>query len=165
MNNRIPTLSIAIVLLTAVPFFANVQLQFVEGASKDRFVITSTGGYELNVAQLKGHLPALNDDFFFDVRDQSDFIDVFHPVEMKEIAEHLATQPRIFGGDQVTFANTTGLDKISTSTRDIDDPNGAHQFSAASDQINKTGVSVSLNGKTFFAATDAQTKVTLSSGV
>jgi len=109
-----------ILSLLATPSFADMTLTFVEGAPKDRFVVTNLG-CALSDATLVIDLSTSPAGLIFDVTAQGAGVEVFQPVEL--IAGSAAD------GDQqlsITLGNVaTGAEYIITADLDDLQSNGA----------------------------------------
>jgi len=133
-----------ILSLLATPSFADMTLTFVEGAPKDRFVVTNLG-CALSDATLVIDLSTSPAGLIFDVTAQGAGVEVFQPVEL--IAGS-ATLSNIADGDQqlsITLGNVaTGAEYIITADLDDLQSNGAlGQIRVAGSEI--AGASVALS--------------------
>jgi hypothetical protein len=113
---------IAALGLTA-PAMAEIQVKFLEGAPKDRFVITNTGTCDLGASTVKIDLAGSPYGLIFDVTGNGAGVEVFQPLEFTNGADLLVNQPRVRDGDNSIVLQLKALQaKASVSfTIDVDD--------------------------------------------
>jgi len=140
---------------------ADVRVQFIEGAPKDRFVITNVGECDWGARQLKIDFSDSNGGLIFDVTGSGAGVEVFQPFEVTAGAGRLLEEPKISDGDQVVSLDMSGLGLGETIefTTDVDDTNGTREITVANGEINGTAVSVFIDGKTYSAKMDAGAEV------
>lgn len=139
----------ACALFIASPSFADVRVQFVEGAPKDAFIITNQGSCDIGPAELIIDFAATNAGLIFDVSAAGAGVEVFQPFEVTEGATLLTSQPTITDGDQTaTFSIATlGPDQKIAFTIDVDDTNGTREITVSDDEINGALISINAGGK------------------
>ncbi|MGO4909337.1 aggregation factor core [Pseudorhodobacter sp. W20_MBD10_FR17] len=150
--------------LCAAPSFADVRVQFLEGAPKDRFIITNEGTCDIGPAKLIIDFAASNAGLIFDVTGAGAGVEVFQPFEVTEGADLLASLPVISDGDQTATLSMNGFgtgQKIAF-TIDVDDTKGTRAITVSNDEINDATVSLTAQGKTAVATMGAKAEVVLS---
>ena len=163
MNKIVFALSALSTISISSTVLADLQVQFIEGAPKDRFSITNTGDCALAAGQFEINFANSNAGLIFDVTGSDAGVEVFQPFEMTVGAGNLATQPSISDGDQRAILEMSGLGVNETIafTIDVDDTSGAREITVAGDEITGTTVSLYTDGTTYSAVMDAQAKVSL----
>jgi hypothetical protein len=151
------------VLLLPSPSYADLQVQFIEGAPKDRFVIMNDGSCDLGPAKLTIDFAVSNAGLVFDVTDTGAGVEVFQPFEVTDGAQYLAEVPVISDGDQRATLSMTGLgpnEKIAF-TIDVDDTNGTREITVTDSEISGTAVSLLMDSTTYSAVMDIDAQVTI----
>ncbi len=163
MNTSTFVLSVSLALAATAPALADLQVKFIEGAPKDRFVITNVGDCDLGAGQLEIDFSNSDGGLIFDVTGSGAGVEVFQPFEVTAGAELLIAQPTITDGDQLALLDMSGLgvDETITFTIDVDDTIGAREITVAGNEISGTTMTLSLGDKTYSAVMDAQALVTL----
>ena len=129
----------------ALPATADVSVKFIEGAPKDRFVITNetcaTGPVKLTV-DLQPSAGAL----IFDVTGAGAGVEVFQPFELVSGGSLVTRAPEVVDGDQVLSLNLAGLgpEAVVSFTIDLDDTINAREITVAGSEL--TGAKVVLEG-------------------
>jgi hypothetical protein len=162
------TLPIAIcAALCAAPSFADVRVQFFEGAPKDRFIITNEGACNIGPGTLVIDFAASKAGLIFDVTGVGAGVDVFQPFEVTEGADLLTSLPVISDGDQIATLsmNVFGASQKVAFTIDVDDTTGTRAITVSNDEINGATVSFTAQGRTDMAMMGAKAEVVLSTGV
>ncbi|MEP4196786.1 MAG: aggregation factor core [Aliishimia sp.] len=161
MKSSILRFSTVAGLLMSSPVYADVKVQFIEGAPKDRFVITNVGDCDWGARQLEIDFSASNGGLFFDVTGSGAGVEVFQPFEVTAGAERLVKEPTISDGDQSVTLDMSGLGLGETIafTTDVDDTNGTREITVANGEISGTTVSIFVGGKTHSANMDADAEV------
>lgn len=162
------TLPIAIcAALCAGPSLADVRVQFLEGAPKDKFVITNEGTCELGPAELVIDFSASNAGLIFDVTDAGAGVEVFQPFEVTDGADLLTRLPSISDGDQVASLSISaiGAGRKIAFTIDVDNTKGAREITVSHDEIEGATVSLTAQGKKAVAVMGTNAEVVLSTGV
>jgi hypothetical protein len=152
-----------IATLYTAPAFADVSVQFFEGAPKDRFVITNTDACDLGPATLVINFEGSRAGLIFDVTESGAGVEVFQPFEVITGENLLKKSPVISDGDKRTtleMKSLAPLDQIAF-TIDVDDTNGTREITVADDEIRGAEVSLHLLSNTYSAIIDAHAKVIL----
>lgn len=135
----------AALLGSALPATADVSVKFIEGAPKDRFVITNaacpTGPLKLTV-DLQPSAGAL----IFDVTGAGAGVEVFQPFELVSGGSLVTRAPEVIDGDQVLSLTLAGLgtEAVVSFTIDLDDTINAREITVAGSEL--TGAKVLLEG-------------------
>jgi len=163
MNKLALALSVIGTITISSPALADLQVQFIEGAPKDRFIITNTGDCVLGAGQFEIDFANSNAGLIFDVTGSGAGVEVFQPFEVTAGAMHLTTQPSISDGDQRAILDMSGLgiNETIAFTIDVDDTSGAREITVAGDEITGTTVSLYTGGTTYSVVMDAEAKVSL----
>ena len=163
MNSIALTLGSAAVLLLSSPVFADLQVAFIEGAPKDRFIIRNTSNCDLGPADLVIDFAGSDAGLIFDVTGAGAGVEVFQPFEVTAGAQYLATQPVISDGDQRATLNMTGLGTKETIafTIDVDDTNGTRAITVADSEMSGTTVSLIARDNAYSAVMATSATVVL----
>ena len=153
MIKRAAVLAIIGVLFLSSPSYAELKLQFFEGAPKDRFVVTNIGSCDIEAAQVERDFAASKAGLIFDVTGSGAGVEVFQPFEVTQGALLLADQPSISDGDRRVTLNMTGLD--------VDDTAGTREITVADSEMSGTTVSLRVADKTYSAVIETGAQVTL----
>jgi len=151
------------VLLLSSPSYADLQVQFIEGAPKDRFVIINVGDCDLGPAEFTIDFATSNAGLIFDVTDIDAGVEVFQPFEVTDGAQYLTEEPVISDGDQRVTLSMTGLshnEKIAF-TIDVDDTNGTREITVTDGEINGTMLSLVSGDATNSAVISDSAQVTI----
>lgn len=146
---RIP-LATTLVCFAAQTAPADVSLRFVEGAPKDRFVLTTSGAAcaatPMDVTiDLDGSAGAL----VFDVTEAGAGVEVFQPFELVEGADLVTSRTDVKDGDTQVQLGLTGLASSQnvTFTIDVDDTINAREITVTDSEIEGAVLRVTLNGQ------------------
>ncbi|PYG32474.1 aggregation factor core [Pelagimonas varians] len=147
----------------ATPALTDVQVQFLEGAPKDRFVVTNLGGCDLGAAELEINFAASNAGLIFDVTGSGAGVEVFQPFEVAVGANFLASEPVITDGDQVAtlVLKSLGPQQEIAFTIDVDDTAGGREITVSDDEIRGATVTLATKGETVSAVLGANAKALL----
>jgi len=139
------------VLLLSFPAYADLQVQFIEGAPKDRFVIMNVGSCDLGPAVFTIDFAASNSGLIFDVTETGGGVEVFQPFEVTDGAQYLVEVPVISDGDQRATLSMTGIaqDEMIAFTIDVDDTNGTREITVTDDEISGTTFSLISDSATY----------------
>jgi len=132
---------IAALLATAVflasPAYADLQVRFDEGAPKDRFTITNTGGCALGATAVTIDLEGSPYGLIFDVTDQGAGVQVFQPFEVSSGKERLKARPQVTDGQNRLTLELVGLaaGESVSFTIDVDDTSNSRQTMVSNQEI------------------------------
>ncbi|MBT0958713.1 aggregation factor core [Alphaproteobacteria bacterium KMM 3653] len=145
------------------PTFADLRVEFIEGAPKDRFVMTNLGDCALGKGQFEIDFTGSSAGLVFDVTSEGAGVEVFQPFEVTAGAENLTEQPKITDGDQRAVLDISGLgaDETIAFTIDVDDTIGTRAITVADSEINGTTVSLTAEGRRFSAVMEDEAQVLL----
>ncbi|APE43778.1 hypothetical protein BOO69_10410 [Sulfitobacter alexandrii] len=112
-----------LLLLWAGAAQADLSLRFVEGAPKDRFVLTNDGTCPLAEATLTLDIGAAPAGLLFDTTPGGAGVDVHQPFDVIEGRGALLGVPELADGDTVLTLNLAGLppEGVVSFTVDVDD--------------------------------------------
>lgn len=163
MNKLALALSAIGAIATSSPSLADRQVQFIEGAPKDRFVLTNIGDCALGEGRFEISFANSNAGLIFDVTAAGAGVEVFQPFEVTTGAQYLTAQPSITDGAQRAVLDMSGLsvNEIITFTIDVDDTGRGREITVADGEISGTSVSLYTGGTTYSAVMEAQAKVSL----
>ncbi|CUH48723.1 hypothetical protein [Ruegeria atlantica] len=132
-------------LLAATSLQAGVQVRFIEGAPKDRFVLTNVGACEVKASTLKIDLSQSAGRLIFDVTEKGAGVEVFQPLEFVEGAEALRQIPAVVDGQdsiELQIASLATGDKLAF-TIDVDDTIGQREITVTGSEMEGATVSYS----------------------
>jgi hypothetical protein len=157
-------LSIITIVALAGPATADLQVEFIEGAPKDRFVIKNVGDCALGAGQFEIDFVNSSAGLIFDVTNEGPGVEVFQPFEVTSGAEYLIAQPSVTDGDQRAVLDMSGLGVSETIafTIDVDDTIGTRAITVADSEISGTTVSLYAGESTYSAVMDTKAQVLLS---
>ena len=135
---------VLVAALMPVPAFADLLVRFDEGAPKDRFTLTQTGGCPLGPSEITIDLSGSAAGLIFDVTSDGAGVEVFQPFELTAGAAQIATLPVVTDGDTKLTLSITSLpdDESVAFTIDVDDTLGSRAITVSDSEI--TGASVIL---------------------
>lgn len=147
----------------ASPAFSDVQVQFFEGAPKDRFVMTNIGDCDLGPSEIEINFSGTTAGLIFDVTGAGAGVEVFQPFEVATGASFLASEPMIADGDQVAtlVLKNLGPQQSIAFTIDVDDTSGGREITVSDDEMRGATVTLSANGETRSSALEANAKAML----
>lgn len=155
--NTLAWLMGAIAAITlSTPSFADMRVQFVEGAPKDRFVMTNLGDCALGAGQIVIDFTDSRAGLIFDVSGSGAGVEVYQPFEVTQGAQYLVAQPTISDGDQRAVLDISGLDVNGSIafTIDVDDTIGTRAITVADSEMHGTVYSLRSGGDTQSAVID-----------
>ena len=102
---------------------ANIEIDFREGAPKDRFIIKNIGQCEFNDLEVTIDLSNSDGKLIFDTTASGAGVEVFQPFEVTEGNMQLANDSVIFDGSNKIKLNISNLapQKVASFTIDVDD--------------------------------------------
>ena len=144
-------LAVAAVAAVATAQASGIKVEFLEGAPKDRFVITNASACDLGAARVFIDLGGSDYGLIFDVTGQGAGVEVFQPLEFTKGADLLVTRPSVRDGDNSVALNLRSLkSKASVSfTIDVDDTANNREITVSDSEF--SGSMVSLETGSFSA--------------
>ncbi|WP_170518955.1 aggregation factor core [Ruegeria atlantica] len=157
-------IAVCLVLFVATSLQAGVQIRFIEGAPKDRFVLTNVGTCEVEASTLKIDLSQSAGRLIFDVTENGAGVEVFQPLEFVEGANALRQIPAVVDGQdtiELEIASLAAGDKLAF-TIDVDDTIGQREITVTGSEIEGATVSYTDANETRTAtfSSEALVKVT-----
>lgn len=137
-------LSLPILCLLAVPAAADVHVRFIEGAPKDRFVVSNEGSCDLPALTVTLDLDQAAGGIIFDVSSRGAGVEVYQPFEIVTGAALLNGAPSIADGDSAVTLQLIGLaaGEAFGFTIDVDDTGGGREITVAQDEIRGAVVAI-----------------------
>ncbi len=156
-------LSILATFALSSPTLADLQVEFIEGVPKDRFVLTNIGDCALGKGQFEIDFTGSSAGLIFDVTSEGAGVEVFQPFEITSGAEYLKTQPTLTDGDQRAILGLSGLsvNESISFTIDVDDTKGTRPITVTDSEIGGTILSLSMDGMTYTSVMKTSAKVSL----
>ena len=115
--------AVLIVLLAAPQALADVRVTFIEGAPKDRFVITNTSACPTGALQVTIDLSTSSAGLIFDTTGSGAGVSVYQPFELVTGHDHVTAASKISDGDRravLDISDIPGKDEVAF-TIDVDD--------------------------------------------
>jgi hypothetical protein len=150
-------------LLIASPSLADLQVQFIEGAPKDRFVLTNVSDCDIGPGKFTIDFTTSNAGLIFDVTGVGAGVEVFQPFELTVGANYVSVLPSISDGDQMAVLDISGLGSNASIafTIDVDDTNGTRAITVADSEMSGTVFTYSSGSNDYSAVVDTQAEVLL----
>ncbi|WP_170387590.1 aggregation factor core [Ruegeria atlantica] len=148
-------------LIAATSLQAGVQIRFIEGAPKGRFVLTNVGACEVEASTLKIDLSQSAGRLIFDVTEKGAGVEVFQPLEFVEGADALRQLPSVVDGQEtieLEIASLAAGDKLAF-TIDVDDTVGQREITVTGSEIEGATVSYTDADKTSTATFSSEARV------
>ncbi|MEJ5219138.1 aggregation factor core [Cognatishimia sp. D5M38] len=164
MRNSILSAVVIGTIAFSSPALAEIRVEFIEGAPKDRFVFTNFSDCDIGAGIFKIDFTNSNAGLIFDVSGSGAGVEVFQPFELTSGAEFLTTLPIISDGDQLAVLDISGL-KTNASiafTIDVDDTLGARAITVSDSEISGTTVSFQSESTTVSTVMEEEAEVKLS---
>ena len=139
-----PSPAVALGLFIATPAFADIRVDFDEGAPKDRFTILNDGACALEEATVTVDLDGSAGKLIFDVTGSGAGIQVFQPFEAVSGAELLTELPSVSDGDtavSLTLRSLSPGERVAF-TIDVDDTTSGYGITVSGSEITGAGVRV-----------------------
>lgn len=135
-------------ICAASPALAEIQVTFLEGAPKDRFIVSNASDCTLTSAQVTIDLNGSTAGLIFDVTASGQGVEVFQPFELVEGADTLVSLPQVMDGDR---AVTLDIRQLGTGqqvafTIDVDDTAGGREITVNGSEIDGAQVRVAHAG-------------------
>jgi hypothetical protein len=129
--------ALAVASLVASPSLADVKVAFIEGAPKDKFVITNSGACDLRAAKVTIDLSGSASGLVFDVTDTGPGVEVFQPLQIVSGQQLVSRVTDVFDGDRSVTLELDGLTtgQVVSFTIDVDDTNGSREITVTDDEI------------------------------
>ncbi len=157
--------AIATVCLFATPALADLNVAFLEGAPKDRFVLTNAGACDLAALEVTLDLAESEAGLIFDVTGSGPGVEVFQPFQVVSGQEFIARTPVVSDGDSAVSLSLGGISKgqIVAFTIDVDDTGGAREITVSDSELRGATVTVTTADGSFSSAfgDTSEAKVTL----
>jgi len=146
----------AVVSCFTMQAHADVRVVFLEGAPKDKFVITNTGGCALDATQVTLDMANSASAVIFDVTGSGAGVEVFQPLDVVEGRSLLSDIPNVKDGDTALTLSLNGFAQAQTVafTIDVDDTRAARGTTVSDAELFGAVVSVKTGGGTYTAAFD-----------
>ncbi|CAD0184645.1 hypothetical protein RUESEDTHA_01527 [Ruegeria sp. THAF57] len=148
-------------LLVASSLQAGVQIRFIEGAPKDRFVLTNVGTCQVEASNVKIDLSQSAGRLIFDVTEKGAGVEVFQPLEFVEGADALRQLPSVVDGQntiELEIASLAAGDTLAF-TIDVDDTIGQREITVTGSEIEGATVSYTDADKTSTATFSSEALV------
>lgn len=151
MSKLFLSLSLSLLFITQSAQ-ANIEVKFLEGAPKDKFVIKNTGNCQLQNLLVEIDLSQSAGKLIFDTTATGAGVEVFQPFEVTEGDIKLANQTTIKDGDSKLTLNISKLSsgKSASFTIDVDDTlpiSELGKIRVAGSEINNGIVKVTSNSQ------------------
>ena len=136
------------VLALGQPAFADIRVEFDEGAPKDKLIVSNIGDCARTDFLVTLDLTESAGKLIFDTSGQGEGVEVFQPFEAAEGGSALKSLPKVVDGQKVVsleFASLApGAQLVITS--DVDDTIGAREITVSGGEFEGSVVSVEMNG-------------------
>ncbi len=144
--------------LLAGPALADLETRFIEGAPKDRFVLTNVGECALPAVVITADLATAPAGLIFDVTASGAGVEVFQPFDVVAGAEVLNGLPAVLDGDAAITLDLKGLatGQSVSFTIDVDDTGGGREITVSNAEIAGATVTAAI-GTTTAAGTFGET--------
>lgn len=116
-------ISFAALMLTVASVNANVMVNYIEGAPKDRFVITNTGECSLQTVRVDIDLTNTMGGLIFDTTASGAGVEVYQPFEVTKGDIQLKDKASVSDGDKLLSVMISGIQPYASVsfTIDVDD--------------------------------------------
>lgn len=137
--------------LFATPALADLDVRFLEGAPKDRFVLTFNSDCPLPAQQVTIDLNRSAGALIFDTTGNGAGVEVFQPFELVDGEEFITTPPRVADGDRKITLNLAPVAPGQTVafTIDVDDTVSNRQITVNGSEIAGARVTVANASASF----------------
>lgn len=140
-------------MVSASPALADLKVDFIEGAPKDRFVISNEGKCDFSAGKITIDLATSAGQLIFDVTEQGKGVEVFQPFELVSGSKSMVGLPTVRDGDKVVILNVKEL-KVGGQiafTIDVDDTIGAREITVSNAEIEGASAIFESAGKVYSA--------------
>lgn len=126
-----------LLIATALPAFADIEVRFVEGAPTDRFDIVNTAACATGPAQITIDLAGSAAGLIFDTTGAGAGVQVFQPFRLTAGAAFVQGVPKVLDGDQTVTVQLADLPPGQTVsfTIDVDDTIGQREITVSDAEI------------------------------
>lgn len=127
----------AVGLFAFNPLYAGIQVRFVEGAPKDRFVLRNVGSCDIVSSILEIDLSPSAGRLIFDVSEAGAGVEVFQPLELVDGADALHQLPSVLDGQtfiELEVAALAAGEQVAF-TIDVDDTIGQREITVSGSEI------------------------------
>lgn len=133
--------------LFATQALAEIDVEFREGAPKDRFTITNTGECEVRDVQLSIDLSTSAAGLIFDTTEQGAGVEVFQPFEFVAGRELVNAMPKVTDGQTIVDIDIKALARSQNIvfTIDVDDTTGNREITVNGSEI--AGATIRAGGE------------------
>jgi hypothetical protein len=142
----------ALAIFVASTAQADVLVRFIEGAPKDRFVISADTNDCAGVAtSVTIDLAPSSGGLIFDVTGQGSGVEVFQPFELISGADKVTKASTLRDGDQILTLELSQVSKDMpvSFTTDLDDTQAGRQITVSGSEITGAMVNVAQNGQVY----------------
>jgi hypothetical protein len=150
--------------LNATGVYADLSVQFIEGAPKDRFEIKNEGDCAVSGSVIQLDLSTSQGALIFDVTGSGAGVEVFQPFEVVAGQDAFASMPTVADGQNTVDLQISQLNpgaKIAF-TIDVDDTLGAREITVTGSEISGATVKHIGSNRQTTALFDAQAKAQIS---
>ena len=132
-----PLFTLACISFFASPSVADVKVSFIEGAPKDKFVITNTGNCDLASASIRIDLSGSASGLVFDVTSSGPGVETFQPFELVSGGDIVASSPTVSDGDSSVTLDLSNfsMGQSTAFTIDVDDTTGNREITVSGSEI------------------------------
>ena len=143
-----PILTTLATTLIATPALADIRVSFIEGAPKDRFMISSTGNCDIGKTEILLDLTGSSHGLIFDTTGAGQGVSVYQPFQIVSGADLLSASPTVLDGDQSIrlFLAALPKGKQVAFTIDVDDTAGVSETMVSGAEITGATVRVQTAG-------------------
>jgi len=144
---------IAALVTPVSPALADLDIEFIEGAPKDRIVISNSGPCKLHAPTLTIDLTSATAGLIFDVAEAGDGQEVFQPLDVIEGAYHLDTLPELPDGATaltLQFRSLPAWQQV-TITIDMDDSDSERGITVSPQELRGATVSIQHGARVYSA--------------
>lgn len=144
-------------LLSLTTFsYADINIEFDEGAPKDRFTISNSSGCDLSGGTIMIDLSKSSAGLIFDTTGRGAGVEVYQPLEITQGEDMLAQMPSVSDGDntiELAFNSFANGDAISF-TIDVDDTIGQREITVSNAEISGAAFSMKFGAQNISATFD-----------
>ncbi len=157
--------ALAFALAMSTPALADLQVQFDEGAPKDRFTISNVGDCALGATLVSIDLSGSPYGLIFDTTGSGAGVQVFQPFELTSGKSKLASIPTVKDGQNKITLDLLGLEpqESVSFTIDVDDTVNNREITVADAEIVGAKIVAKTAGRTSQAAFQKDAKATVKS--